>query len=146
MKKLFILVVAVMATFGLNAQEIQTVDFGSLDPDSKATFQAAAKAHPYGQLIKAEADQVLAIYEVTNVPSRSGKVETQYLYVLEKDGQRRAILLTDKPSKTECVLCWLSQCGGHQGDDPIFEEKQSSGETHIISDSPVNGDEDLVIE
>jgi len=150
MKRLFAMIVVVLGTIAMGfAQQTQTVDFGSLDPDSKAVFMSAAKAHPYGQTVKVEADRVLAIYTVTNVPSRSGRKMTQYLYILEVNGgQKQAVLLTDRPKKDECVCCWLSQCGGHQGDDPKFEEKKSSGENHIISTSytPTDDDDDIVIE
>jgi len=153
MKKFFTLLVVAISciTMGFAQTTFQPVSFRNLDPDSKAVFQQTAKAHPYGQILKVEAEEILAAYEVTDVPSRSGRVETQYLIIFKDvNGQKRSILSTTRPNKDECLKCWISQCGYTTGSGPEFQQKEGTGENHEIpSTTPTvsnDVDDDIVIE
>jgi hypothetical protein len=132
MKNLFLsLVVALFATVSFG--QFQTISYDSLDVTSQKLFSKYGVANPYGEVIKFEADSIVAIYEITNIKKSRKMVEdsagvkspefsTQYMTIYLKNGEIKAFVGLNNPTTLAAnagvsIATYFQNTGDKQGDD-----------------------------
>jgi len=132
MKKLFFtLVFAAIAAVSFSQVAFTEVAFDSLDATSKKLFSKYGVANPYGDMVKIEADSVIAIYKITGI-KKSRKMVTdsagvktpeapdQFMTVYMKNGETLAFVSIDDPrsngADAASISALMSGTGLGQGD------------------------------
>jgi hypothetical protein len=150
MKKLimsFALVAIAAVSFG---QTSSTISYDSLDVASQKLFSKYGVANPYGEIIKFEADSIVAIYEITDIKKsrkmvadsvgvKSPEFSTQYMTIYLKDGEMKAFVSLENPTtlaKTAgvSVAAYFQNTGLRQGDDEFgVPTKPSTQSPYLIN-------------
>ena len=135
---------AAMAASGFAQVVFSEISYDSLDISSRKLFAQYGALNPYGEVIKIEADSVIAIYKITGIKKsrkmiadsagvKVPEVRDQFMTIFEKDGQIQAFVSLDDPMRDggsqSAISTLLSQEGLKQGDDEFDSPKKIQAQT-----------------
>lgn len=118
-------------------QTVETISYDSLDVASQKLFSKYGVANPYGEIIKFEADSIVAIYEITDIKksrkmvadstgAKAPEFTTQYMTIYVKAGEMKAFVSLENPTTLATaagvsIATYLQDTGLKQGDDEFPE-------------------------
>ncbi len=145
MKKLFLsFIFAAIAAVSFSQVQYTEVAYDSLSIQEQEMFSKYGTTNPYGNLVKAETDSIVAIFKVTGIKKsrrmvadsagvKSPEVSDQFMTIYTKNGETMAFVSLDDPTvngnDAATIAALMSGTGLKQGDDEFPEVPENTSKS-----------------